>query len=364
MSADNPLQKTPLYDLHIELGAKMVPFTGYEMPVQYPEGIIKEHLHTRVQAGLFDVSHMGQLTLSGPGVTEALEALLPVDLGALPNNHSTYAVFTNEQGGILDDLIVTRWDDDTFFMVVNAACKEQDINHLRAHLGDAIELNVLSERALVALQGPAAVDVLAELCPDARELVFMTGCHTQVMGEACYVTRSGYTGEDGFEISMPAAAAETITRKLLSNEQVKPVGLGARDALRLEAGLCLYGNDMDTTTSPIEASLIWSISKSRRADGAKAGGFLGADAVLGHIANGVSRKRVGLAVEGRAPIREGAIIQDLNGNDVGVVTSGGFGANVEAPVAMGYVATELAKVGTELQALVRGKPRPVSVAKT
>lgn len=358
------LQCTPLYDLHVELGGKMVPFAGYKMPVQYPAGIIKEHLHTREQAGLFDVSHMGQLLISGEGVAEALEKLIPIDVAALGDNQQSYAVLTNDQGGILDDLIVTRWDDKRFFLVVNAACKEQDTAHLRANLGDSIELQPLEDRALIALQGPSAVDVLAELAPEVKKLIFMNGCHVQILGADCYVTRSGYTGEDGFEISMPADRAEAITRELLSFDSVEPVGLGARDSLRLEAGLCLYGHDMDANTTPVEASLIWAISKSRRLGGEKEGGFPGADVVLAQIASGANRKRVGLAVEGRAPVREGAIIQDLEGNEVGVVTSGGFGANIEAPVAMGFVSTEQAAIGTQLQAIVRGKPRPVTVAKT
>jgi len=358
------LQCTPLYDLHVELGGKMVPFAGYKMPVQYPAGILKEHLHTREQAGLFDVSHMGQMLICGEGVAEALEKLIPIDVAALGDNQQSYAVLTNEHGGILDDLIVTRWDEKRFFLVVNAACKEQDTAHLRANLGDGIELQPLEGRALVALQGPSAVDVLAELAPEVKELIFMNGCHVQILGADCYVTRSGYTGEDGFEISMPADKAEAITRKLLSFDQVEPVGLGARDSLRLEAGLCLYGHDMDANTTPVEASLIWAISKSRRLGGEKEGGFPGADVVLAQIASGANRKRVGLAVEGRAPVREGAIIQDLEGNEVGVVTSGGFGANIEAPVAMGFVSTEQAAIGTKLQAIVRGKPRAVTVAKT
>lgn len=358
------LQYTPLYDLHVELGGKMVPFAGYKMPVQYPAGIIKEHLHTREQAGLFDVSHMGQMLISGEGVAEALEKLIPIDVAALGDNQQSYAVLTNDQGGILDDLIVTRWDEKRFFLVVNAACKEQDTAHLRANLGDGIELQPLEDRALIALQGPSAVDVLAELAPEVKELIFMNGCHVQILGADCYVTRSGYTGEDGFEISMPADKAETITRELLSFDQVEPVGLGARDSLRLEAGLCLYGHDMDANTTPVEASLIWAISKSRRLGGEKEGGFPGAEVVLAQIASGANRKRVGLAVEGRAPVREGAIIQDLEGNEVGVVTSGGFGANIEAPVAMGFVSMQQAAIGTQLQAIVRGKPRPVTVAKT
>ena len=357
------LKQTPLYSLHTELGAKLVPFAGYEMPVQYPAGIMQEHLHTRAQAGLFDVSHMGQVVISGPGVAEALETLVPVELASLPVNKQTYAVFTNDQGGIQDDLMICRWAEDRFFLVVNAACKEQDIAYLHANL-PGLELEYLGDnRGLLALQGPAAKDVMAELAPAACELVFMEGSRVELEGADCYITRSGYTGEDGFEISIPAESTEAVARKLLSFEQVEPVGLGARDSLRLEAGLCLYGHDLDTSTTPIEASLLWSISKPRRADGNKAGGFPGAEIIFKQIANGVSRKRVGLAVEGKAPVREGAELVDADGNQVGAVTSGGFGPSAGCPVAMGYVSSEYSAVDTRLNALVRGKPRPVAVAK-
>ncbi len=360
--SDTSLLKTPLFDLHLELGAKMVPFAGYEMPVQYPVGLMKEHQHTREQAGLFDVSHMGQVVVRGEKVAEELEKLIPVDLAALGENKQSYGVFTNEQGGILDDLIACRWADDAFFLVVNAACKADDIAHLKNHL-QGCELEVLEDRALLALQGPAAKTVMAELAPAVTDLVFMSGTRVEVNGVDCYVTRSGYTGEDGFEISVPSSQCEQLARKLLSFEQVEPIGLGARDSLRLEAGLCLYGHDMNAEISPVEASLLWSISKSRRADGSRAGGFLGAETVLAQIADGVGKKRVGFAVEGRGPVREGSEIVDTEGNEIGVVTSGTFGPTKGEPVAMGYVAAEFAKVGTEVTALVRGKPRKLTVSK-
>ena len=356
------LKATPLKDLHLELEARMVPFAGYEMPVQYPEGIKTEHLHTREHAGLFDVSHMGQVVITGEGVAQALEALVPVELESLGINKQTYALFTNDQGGILDDLMIARWAGDCFFLVVNAACKEQDLDHLKKHL-PGFEIEYLEGRGLLALQGPAAVNVMAQLAPEVRELVFMTGARATLAGIDCYITRSGYTGEDGFEISVPAESAELLARKLLSFDQVHAVGLGARDSLRLEAGLCLYGHDLDTETTPIQGSLLWSISKSRRADGEKAGGFPGADIIFKEQANGAARKRVGLKIEGKAPVREGAELVNAEGIQVGVVTSGGFGPSMDAPVAMGYVATEYAAVGTELNAMVRGKPRPVTVEK-
>lgn len=360
--SNSPLKATPLKDLHLELGARMVPFAGYDMPVQYPDGIMAEHLQTRAAAGLFDVSHMGQVVISGAGVAKALEALVPVELESLPVNRQTYALFTNDEGGILDDLMIARWAEDTFFLVVNAACKEQDLAHLRANLS-GFDIDYLDGRGLLALQGPAAAEVMAQIAPAACELVFMNGCHVTIDGAACYITRSGYTGEDGFEISVPADAAEALARQLLSFEQVQPIGLGARDSLRLEAGLCLYGHDLDTTTTPIQASLLWSISKSRRPDGEKAGGFPGCDVIFREIAEGAPRKRVGLQIDGRAPVREGAEIVNEAGEQVGVVTSGGFGPSLEAPLAMGYVQAQYATVGTALSALVRGKPRPVTVTK-
>ncbi|WP_299974979.1 glycine cleavage system aminomethyltransferase GcvT [uncultured Pseudoteredinibacter sp.] len=355
--------KTPLYDLHVELGAKMVPFAGYSMPVQYPLGIKGEHLHCRDQVGLFDVSHMGQLIIRGANVASALEKLIPVDLEALKPNQQTYAVLTSESGGILDDLIICKWDEETFFLVVNAACKEQDIAHLQSHL-KGFEFEILEDQALLAVQGLKAAALMQELAPQACELTFMNGCHSEIDGMPIYITRSGYTGEDGFEISVANGQAEKLARLLLSYQQVEAIGLGARDSLRLEAGLCLYGHDMNTETSPIEASLIWSISKNRRSGGDKEAGFLGSARILNDIAEGVSRKRVGFLVEGRVPVREGAGIFDAEGNQVGEVTSGGFGPSINAPLAMGYVPASLAKTDTKLIARVRNKDIPITVAKT
>lgn len=357
------LAQTVFHSMHVDAGARMVPFAGYEMPVQYPQGVMQEHLHTREQAGLFDVSHMGQVVIRGEGVEAGLESLIPTDLGKLEVYQQVYGVLTAEDGGILDDLIITRWEDGAFFLVVNAACKEADIAHLRKHLPNA-DIEVMDDRALLALQGPAARSVMSELAPEAAELTFMHGRRVQLADADCFVTCSGYTGEDGFEISVANSDAEALAALLLEQESVKWIGLGARDSLRLEAGLCLYGHDMDSSVSPIEASLIWSISKTRRDGGEKAGGFLGADRIFAQIANGVSRKRVGLKVEGKAPVREGAEIINSDGEVVGKVTSGGFGPSYGAPVAMGLVDIASAAVDTPLQALVRGKPRDVVVAKT
>lgn len=362
MSESTDNKKTQFYDYHVAAGGKMVPFAGYLMPVQYPLGIMQEHLHTRDNAGLFDVSHMGQVIVRGNNVVGELEQLMPLDLGALAINQQSYATFTSPTGGILDDLIITRWAHDTFFLVVNAACKEQDIAHLKTHLPDS-EVNYLDQQSLIALQGLRAVEIMAELAPQTATLVFMQGCHTDIGGIECYVTRSGYTGEDGFEISVSDDYALALADLLLAYDFCQWIGLGARDSLRLEAGLCLYGHDMNEQTSPVEAAISWSISKSRRSEGEKSGGFLGADIILRHLDNGVAKKRVGFLVEGRAPVREGAEIADNEGNVVGIITSGGFGPTLQAPVAMGYVPKELAVVGTELTALVRGKPRPITVTK-
>ncbi|MGB2359110.1 MAG: glycine cleavage system aminomethyltransferase GcvT [Porticoccaceae bacterium] len=362
MSDIPELKQTQFYDHHRVAGAKMVPFAGYLMPVQYPQGIMQEHLHCRDNAGLFDVSHMGQVVVSGEGAAVALEALMPVDLVSLQINQQTYATFTTETGGISDDLIVTRWAEDSFFLVVNAACKEQDIAHLRRHLGH-LTIDHLADRQLLALQGESAKEVMAELAPEANHLVFMHGCRAVIHGMDCYITRSGYTGEDGFEISVAAADAGGLADRLLAHNAVQWIGLGARDSLRLEAGLCLYGHDLTLQTSPVEASIGWSISPARRADGVRAGGFPGDDIILDQLANGVARKRVGFLVDGRAPVREGAEIIDQQGAVVGKITSGGFGPSLQAPVAMGYVPAHLSAVGTQLSALVRGKARPITVAK-
>ncbi|MFZ5957193.1 glycine cleavage system aminomethyltransferase GcvT [Pseudomonas knackmussii] len=358
------LAKTPLYDLHLELGAKMVPFAGYEMPVQYPLGVLKEHLHTRAQAGLFDVSHMGQLRLRGDGAAAALERLVPVDILDLPVGQQRYAMFTNEEGGILDDLMVANAGDH-LFLVVNAACKDQDLAHLRAHLGDACEIESLFDsHALLALQGPAAAEVLGRLAPAVKALTFMQVTSVELLGVTCNVSRSGYTGEDGYEISVPADHAEALARALLAEPEVQPIGLGARDSLRLEAGLCLYGHDMDTETTPVQASLVWAISKARRADGERAGGFPGAERIFAQQREGVAGKRVGLLPQERVPVREGAEIVDADGVVIGKVSSGGFGPSLGAPVAMGYVASTHAALDSEVFAMVRGKRVPMKVART
>ncbi|MDG1772505.1 MAG: glycine cleavage system aminomethyltransferase GcvT [Oceanicoccus sp.] len=363
---EQELLTTPLNALHRELGAKMVPFAGYDMPVQYPLGVLKEHLHTREQAGLFDVSHMGQVRIKGAGITAALEKLVPVDLGQLPPFKQTYAVLTNEAGGILDDLIITRWADDEFFLVVNADCKQQDIAHLQKHL-PGFEIEIMDQHALLALQGPQARSVMDELLPAATELRFMGGCFDslELDGDStqCFITCSGYTGEDGYEISVPADKAVALAQKLLAFEQVEAIGLGARDSLRLEVGLCLYGHDMNTETTPIEAGLIWSISKSRRAGGEKEAGFLGADIILQQIADGAPRKRVGFKISGRAPVREGAELVNADGEIIGSVTSGGFGPTLGGPVAMGYVDKDYAAIGSQFFVLLRKKQIPVEVVK-
>ncbi len=359
---DDDLKHTALYGLHLEAGAKMVPFAGYAMPVQYPLGIVKEHLHTRRSAGLFDVSHMGQLWLRGAGAAAAMETLVPVDVVDLPEMKQRYALFTNERGGIMDDLMITN-AGDRLFVVVNAACKEQDTRHMQQHIGAACDIEPLEDRALLALQGPEAGAVMARLAPATAEMVFMTAAEISIDGIDCFITRSGYTGEDGFEISVHNDDAERLARTLLAQVEVEWVGLGARDSLRLEAGLCLYGHDLDENTTPVEASLLWALSKSRRADGARPGGYPGADIIMKQIAEGVARKRVGLKPEGRMPVREGAKLYDSDDNEIGQVTSGGFGPSVEGPVAMGYVKTALAKPETKLFALVRGRQVPVTVVK-
>ena len=360
-SAD--LKKTPLHALHIELGAKMVPFGGYDMPVQYKAGILAEHKHTRTAAGLFDVSHMGQLRLVGADAGAALESIVPVDIVDLPVYKQRYALFTNEQGGILDDLMVCRRPDD-IFVVVNAACKEQDTAHLQAKIGSRCEVIPMPERALLALQGPQAVTALARLNPDVAKLTFMTGGFFNLDGIETFLTRSGYTGEDGFEISVHNDQAVELARKLLAQPEVQPIGLGARDTLRLEAGLCLYGHDIDTTTTPVEGALTWAIQKVRRAGGARAGGYPGADIINEQLANGVQRKRVGLISTERMPVREGAKLVNADGAEIGVVTSGSLGPTVNQPVALAYVQTAHAAQGTEVFALVRDKRVAMTVAAT
>ena len=365
---DTEILETPLHALHLDLGARMVPFAGYDMPVQYPPGILKEHLHTRAHAGLFDVSHMGQIVLrpkSGDlaDAALALERLVPVDILGLAEGRQRYALFTSETGGILDDLMVANRGDH-LFLVVNAACKDADEAHLRAHLSDVCEIERLDGRALMALQGPEAGAVLEAMAPESAGMRFMDVRTLTLAGAECIVSRSGYSGEDGFEISVPDDAAVTLARALLAHEAVEPIGLGARDSLRLEAGLCLYGSDLDPTTSPVEASLLWAMQKARRAGGARAGGFPGAVRILDELANGASRRRVGLLPEGRAPVRGGAPIfaAEDDAEPIGTVTSGAFGPSLAAPMAMGYVPGDLAATGTRLFAEVRGKKLPVKVA--
>lgn len=359
------LLSLPLDALHRELGGKMVPFAGYDMPVQYPAGVMKEHLHTRAHAGLFDVSHMGQVILRGAGYEAAalaLEKLVPVNVAGLAENRQRYGFFTNDEGGILDDLMFANRGDH-IFMVVNAACKDADIAHLRANLPADVTLEVIEDRALLALQGPEAESVLAELNPAVAEMKFMDVATVVLDGAECWVSRSGYTGEDGYEISVPVAAAEALARRLLADDRVLPIGLGARDSLRLEAGLCLYGHDIDTSTSPVEAGLTWAIQKIRRDGGARAGGFPGADRILSELHNGAERARVGLKPQGRAPMREGVDLfaGEEKETPIGRVTSGGFGPSVEGPVAMGYVAIDSARPGAVIYGEVRGKRLPVEV---
>ncbi len=362
-ATDTPLLKTPLHALHVELGARMVPFAGYSMPVQYPAGLMAEHQHTRSAAGLFDVSHMGQLRLVGPQAAAALESLIPVDVIDLPPGKQRYGLLLNDEGGIIDDLMFFNRGED-IFVIVNGACKVGDIAHIQQHIGDRCEVIAMPDMALLALQGPQAVTALARLAPGVEKLVFMTGGRFAVAGCDCFLTRSGYTGEDGFEISVPAVQAETLARALLAQPEVKPVGLGARNSLRLEAGLCLYGNDLDTRTTPVEASLNWAIQKVRRSGGARAGGFPGAAKVLGQLdePKSLRRKRVGLVALERVPVREHTELQTPDGRRIGEVTSGLLGPTINKPVAMAYVEPACAALGTRLNAIVRGKAVPMEVA--
>jgi len=351
-----PLKRTPLYPLHLALGARMVAFAGYQMPVQYPTGILAEHLHTRAAAGLFDVSHMGQLRIEGADPAAALETLVPGDISGLGTARMRYTLLLNEAGGILDDLMVTRLPD-SLFVVVNAATQDADLAHLAGHLGPAVKISRLDERALLALQGPMAAAVLERLAGGVVRLPFMSAAEIVLDGQHCLVTRSGYTGEDGFEISLPAAGARAIAELLLAEPEVAPVGLGARDSLRLEAGLCLYGHDIDATTTPVEADLAWTIGKRRR----ETGGFPGAAIIQQQLAHGTARKRVGLRPDERAPARDGTAILDRAGATSGRVTSGGFAPSLGAPVAMGYVDAVHAVAGTPLALSVRGTARPAQV---
>ena len=357
------LSRTVLHDLHLEAGAKMVPFAGYEMPVQFPMGVMKEHLHTRAAAGLFDVSHMGQVILRGPDVAAALETLVPSSVVGLKEGRQRYTMLTSDAGGILDDFMVANRGDH-LFAVVNAACKADDIAHLRGRLPGAIVVEEITDRALIALQGPKAAAALAILLPDVAAMRFMDVAVLDWMETEIWVSRSGYTGEDGFEISVPNAKARAFTEALMAMEPVAPIGLGARDSLRLEAGLCLYGNDIDTTTTPVEAGLHWAIQKVRRAGGERAGGFPGAERILRELEEGPARLRVGLRPEGRAPMRAGTPLFDAEdaAEPAGAVTSGAFGPSVEAPVSMGYVPAGLAAPGTRLWGELRGKRHAVTVS--
>jgi len=363
MAAPEKLLKTPLFDLHVKLGARMAPFAGYDMPIQYPSGIIREHKHTRQNAGLFDVSHMGQAWLKGADfetVAAALEKLVPGDMLGLEAGQQRYTQLTNETGGIIDDLMVTRPADfdDRLFLVVNAARKAIDYDWINRHLPAGVTLEPLEERALIALQGPKAEAVMARHCPQAAGLAFMEASAADVAGIPARYSRSGYTGEDGFEISIAAQDAARLAEILLAEPEVEPIGLGARDTLRLEAGLCLYGHDIDETTSPVEAALVWSIGKRRREEG----GFTGAERILRELAEGVSRKRTGIAPQGRAPARDGTKVLNEKGEDIGVITSGGFGPTAGGPVAMGYVKPPFNKNDTPLKLVVRGKEMPARAA--
>lgn len=366
MSAMSDLLTTPLNALHIELGARMVPFAGYSMPVQYPMGLMAEHHHTRTAAGLFDVSHMGQLKLVGPDAAAAFETLMPVDVVDLPVGKQRYGLLLNDEGGIIDDLMFFRMAQDELFVIVNGACKVGDIAHIQARIGQRCQVIPMPDQALIALQGPQAAAVLARLAPGVDKLVFMTGGHFDIAGAQCFVTRSGYTGEDGFEISVPATQAEALARTLLAQPEVKPIGLGARNSLRLEAGLCLYGNDIDTTTTPPEAGLNWAIQKVRRTGGARAGGFLGADKVLAQIDSPatLTRKRVGLVALERVPVREHTELQNESGERIGEVTSGLLAPTADKPIALAYVMPAHAAPGTRVNAMVRGKAVPMEVAAT
>jgi aminomethyltransferase len=364
-AANTPaLRKTPLHARHVSLGARMVPFAGYDMPVQYKAGILAEHQFTRENAGLFDVSHMGQCFLIGPDhetTARALEALAPADVIGLKPGQQRYSQFLNADGGILDDFMATRSadpdEDGVIMLVVNASRKEADFALLEAKLPRGVKLIRAGHRALLALQGPKAAEVLAAHCPDTADMAFMTAKATRFDGLPVHVSRSGYTGEDGYEISVRGDRVEEVAAPLLRDARVAPIGLGARDSLRLEAGLCLYGHDIDETTSPVEAGLVWSIQKRRREEG----GFPGAERIQRELASGPARKRVGILPEGKAPAREGAEITDETGRVIGQVTSGGYGPSLGGPLAMGYVAADFAAPGTALTLMVRGKPLPARV---
>ncbi len=371
-TSSTPLLQTPLFDLHVALGARMVPFAGYSMPVQYPSGLVAEHHHTRNHAGLFDVSHMGQLRLVGKDAAAAFETLMPVDVIDLPVGKQRYGLLTNEAGGIIDDLMFFNLGNDEIFVIVNGACKAGDIAHIQQHIGSRCQVITMPTQGLLALQGPQAVMVLSRLSPGIEKLVFMTGGRFTIAGADCFVTRSGYTGEDGFEISVSAEQTEMLAKALLAEPEVKPIGLGARNSLRLEAGLCLYGQDIDATTNPVDAGLMWAMQKVRRADGTRAGGYIGATHIIAKQSinkpttaeNGTKKqavKRVGLVALERIPVREHTELQDASGRRVGEVTSGLLAPTIDKPIAMAYVNAELATVGTRINAIVRGKVVPMEV---
>ena len=364
LSADTTaLLNTPLNALHLELGARMVPFAGYSMPVQYPMGLMAEHIHTRSEAGLFDVSHMGQLRLVGTDAASAFESLMPVDVIDLPVGKQRYGLLLTDEGNIIDDLMFVNRGAD-IFVIVNGACKVNDIAHIQGRIGAKCQVIPMPERALLALQGPKAVDALSRMVPGVEKLVFMTGASFDWQSADLFITRSGYTGEDGFEISVHNDHVDAFARALLAQAEVKPIGLGARNSLRLEAGLCLYGNDIDTSTTPIEAGLNWAIQKVRRTGGARAGGFPGADIVLGQLdgSRSLTRKRVGLIAQERVPVREHVELQNTQGVKIGEVSSGLLGPSANVPVAMGYVDVASASLGTVVNAMVRGKAVPMTVS--
>ena len=368
METPADLLKTPLHSLHLELGARMAGFAGYDMPIQYPMGVMQEHLHTRANAGLFDVSHMGQILIRAKSsdlrdAALALETITPVDVADLKPGRQRYGLFTNEQGGLEDDFMVANRGDH-LYLVVNAACKHEDLARIKSALSETCEIEAQFDRGLIALQGPAAESVLSSYAPEAEDMMFMDVAELDIAGVPAVVSRSGYTGEDGYEISLPADETDRIARLLLADDQVAPIGLGARDSLRLEAGLCLYGNDIDETTTPVDANLKWAIQKVRRKGGAREGGFPGADVILPQFENGASRIRVGLQPTGKAPVRAGAALfeTDSGGEAIGTVTSGGFGPSAGGPVAMGYVPAAQTATGTKIFAEVRGKRLELAVA--
>ena len=363
MSVGSEIRETALHKMHVDAGAKMVPFAGYEMPVSYPLGIKKEHTHTRERAGLFDVSHMGQIRLSGEHAMSALESLVPVDIIDLPLMKTRYALFTSENGGVMDDLMVTNLGGNSLFLVVNAACKDSDFEHLQHNLGSSCELELCDDLALLALQGPKAVKVLSEHAPSIKEMAFMTAKQTKIDEIDCLVTRSGYTGEDGFEISVSAKDAESLASLLIANAEVEWIGLGARDSLRLEAGLSLYGHELDISHSPVESSLNWALSKVRRLGGEREGNYLGDQVILNQLENGSDTKVVGILPEGKMPVRDGAIIQDENGNQVGYVTSGGFGPTLNKPISIARIETKFNQSQSKLFGLVRDKIIAVEIVK-